>query len=211
MDADLRFELLTDAESDRFLQFFDIYSSSLPAREQKPRSEIAVMLHHRDYRIYLLENGVEVVSFAILFLAERESMALLEYMATRADKRNAGLGARTFRESLAVVAGRCLLVEVDSPREASPDQAIRERRQRFYGRQGCLRIQGLPYTLPLSGEGRPPLMDLMLHLNGDPQPVSRARLRDWLGVIYEAVYHQSSGDRRIGTMLRGVSDPITLL
>jgi hypothetical protein len=211
MAADLRFDLLADSEGDRFRQFFDIYASSLPAREQKSRSEIAAMLHRRDYRIYLLENGAEVLGFSILFLAEREPMALLEYMATRADQRNAGLGARAFQAGLAAVAGRRLLVEVDSPREDSPDRAIRERRQRFYGRQGCLLIQGLPYVLPLPGEGKPPLMDLMLHLNGDSKPVSRERLQSWLGVIYEAVYGQSPGDRRIATMLRDVSDPITLL
>lgn len=211
MVSDVRFEQLVDAGSDRFRQFFDIYASSLPAREQKSRPEIAAMLHRRDYRVIVLESGVDVQGFSILFLAEQEPMALLEYMATRADLRNAGLGAQAFQASLAAAAGRRLLVEVDSPREDSPDRTIRERRQRFYGRQGCRRIRDLPYVLPLPGDGKPPLMDLMLHLNDDPKPVSRERLQSWLGVIYEAVYGQSPGDRRIATMLRDVSDPITLL
>ena len=71
----------------------------------------------------------------------------------------AGIGGLLFGETAQLLLHeasppRFLIVEVDSPREASPDQATRLRRQQFYRRVGCLRFDWIDYILPLPGKPR---------------------------------------------------------
>ena len=100
-----------------------------------------------------------------------------------------------------------MLLEVDSDREPSPDQALRRRRQGFYRRLNCQRIDGLCYILPLPGEGAPPEMDLMVYFPDAVPTVARVRLKRWLEVIYHEVYGCAEDDPRISEMLRPVKNP----
>jgi len=197
-----------------FDAFYRIYVESMPLRERKPKSQISAITARPDYKILLLKRNAVVVGFSMLFTPANESFCLLEYMAVDAAYRNLGLGRELFLRAFQDVAsdGGTVpgLLEVDSDREQSTDQEIRRRRQRFYRRLGCLRIDGLSYVLPLRGEGPPPQMDLMLY-RPDPLPVIRRhQLEHWLRVIYSKVYDCSPDDPRIDHMMEAIDDPVKL-
>jgi GNAT superfamily N-acetyltransferase len=202
---------LTGSSDRRFDEFFGIYTTSLPVREQKTRREIESLIGRPDYRILVLEAEGHVLAFSIVFQSAAVGVALLEYMATDPAHRNAGLGQIMFQESRAAVPGCPMLIEVDSEREDSPDADMRIRRKNFYRRGGALQIEGLQYLLPLHGKGDPPMMDLLVHPNGTTLTSLRSnRLRQWLEVLFVDVYGQSRSDPRIARMLQPIGEIATL-
>jgi GNAT superfamily N-acetyltransferase len=214
-DQQVTFQLLTTADDRAFEDFYRIYAESVEAREQKPRKQIAAMAARRDYEILLAKRAGRVIGGSVLFLPAGEPFCLLEYMAVQAEHRSTGVGAALFRRSLeaarSVQGESPVLLEVDSDRSPSPDQAIRQRRQRFYRRLGCTRVAGLSYLLPLPAAGPPPEMDLLIHLPSAMPSLPKASLERWLGVVYERVYGCPADDPRIGRMLAPVADPVGLV
>ncbi len=194
----------------RFEEFYAIYESSLPSREQKSRPAIRALIHRDDYRVLLLESEATVLAFSVVFISKAYDFCLLEYMATRADQRNRGLGGAMLEASLAAAPGRPMLVEVNSEREDSPDREIRIRRKGFYRRHGCLQIAGLDYLLPLSGRTPPPEMDLLVHRHGRVAPIRKTELAGWLTEIYTQAYARTADDPRIRTMLQAFGDMVNL-
>ena len=215
-----KYQLLVSADDASFGELYRIYAESMTLREQKPRAVIAKMVGRSDYKVLLQKKSDVVIGFSILFVPEKETFRLLEYMAVERGFRNSGAGSRLFsrvlQDSVSPRGERLpLLLEVDSDREASADREMRRRRQQFYRRLGCWRVQGLAYILPLPGEGAPPEMDLMMHAPADFISIRKAQLRHWLEAIYAGVYDCAPGDcapgdPRIAQMMAGVSDPVTL-
>jgi GNAT superfamily N-acetyltransferase len=206
---------LTSAGDPAFPAFLEIYTEALSERERKSTAAVEAMACRDDYLLLILESEGRVLGFSLIFLPSGQPFFLLEYMAIHHDHRGFGLGAVLFQKSLQTaraLPGRAsCLVEVDSPREPSPDQALRERRQRFYRRHGCLRLEGLDYLLPLPGEGAPPAMDLMVHAAEPLTAVPKAVVQGWLESLYREVYACAPGDRRIQDMLRVLGDPVHLI
>lgn len=204
-------ELLESCTEPAFREFYRIYAESIAVREQKSESWLCKMVHKPDNRILLMKSDGHVKGFSILFLSE--SFGLLEYMAVRRQERNRGLGAEIFRRGMkhaVSLEGKPLpiLLEVDSDREESSDRELRKRRQQFYRRLGCLRIADLHYILPLSGDGPPPEMDLMIYPAGDLREIHKSDLEKWLKTIYQDVYHCSPDDPRVAKMLENLPDPV---
>lgn len=198
-----------------FEDFYRIYTESLPRREQKPKAQIAAMVTRPDYWVLLARRNGVVIGFSILFIPSRESFGLVEYMAIDRPYRDMGAGSELFRHSVhAVVSNRGdipILLEVDSDREASADQVMRRRRQLFYRRLGCLRIDRLSYLLPLPGEGSPPEMDLFVYVLDKSRIIRKSELEHWLRVLYQEVYNVSPKDARILRMTKCVEDPVRLV
>jgi len=198
-----------------FEEFYRIYTESFPLSERKPKTAISAMLGRPDYRILLVERNGRPIGFSALFTPAAEPFSLVEYLAVQAAYRNSGVGGELFRQSVqAAQSGRDglpALLEIDSDRELSPDREIRQRRQQFYRRLGCLRIEGFSYLLPLPGEGPPPEMDLMVHLPDRGAVIRKVQLKQWLTVVYQRVYNCSSGDPRIIRMMETVADPVRLV
>jgi ribosomal protein S18 acetylase RimI-like enzyme len=207
-------EQLTSCDGPTFREFYEIYAASIVAREQKPEAWICRMVGAPDYQVWVLKGGGHVQGFSILFLP-KDTFALIEYMAVAPRLRDHGVGSKLFTKTVARAVTRDgehlpVLLEVDSEREVCGDRDIRIRRQRFYRRLGCLRLSGLRYILPLSGEGAPPEMDLLVYPSPGMQQVAKATLERWLGTIYRDVYHCETRDPRIARMLRDVPDPVLL-
>jgi hypothetical protein len=166
-----------------------------------------------EYRVWIAQDAGQVLGFSILFVPPGEGFALLEYMAVSAEKRGHGFGGELFRRTAehAVTSqgtGLPVLLEVDSDREASSDQALRTRRVHFYRRLGCMKIAGLRYLMPLRGVGPVPEMDLMVYRAAAPAHLARGDLQRWLQTIYRDVYHGSPDDPRIAQMLQPLPDPV---
>ena len=213
MPDPVQFEQLKSCSQPAFREFYRIYAESIAAREQKSESWICEMVCNPHNKILVVKRNGHVKGFSILFLSQ--SFGLLEYMAVGAEDRNRGLGAEIFRRGMKYAVsseGKAvpILLEVDSDREQSSDQHLRARRQQFYRRLGCLRIAGLHYILPLSGEGPPPEMDLMIYSAGDLREIRKSDLEKWLKTIYQDVYRCSADDPRIARMLEGLPDLVRL-
>lgn len=211
----LTYDTIQSADGNVFEDFYRIYADSMTLREQKTRAEIARMTARQDYHFILVKRHWIVIGFTIMFVPIQESFALLEYMAIDRAHRNTGAGADLFRHSLRVIRSNRsdipVLLEVDSERETSGDRAVIRRRQMFYRRLGCVRIDGLSYLLPLPGTGAPPAMDLMLHLDEKSRVIHKAELEHWLTVLYQTVYGVSPQDTRIREMTRPLEDPVKLV
>jgi GNAT superfamily N-acetyltransferase len=208
-------EQLKSCSGSSFRELYEIYASSIAAREQKPEAWICAMVGAPECKVWVMKGAGRVTGFSIVFLPPAERFALLEYMAVAPEWRNRGVGSGLFKQTVerAVSAERPslpILLEVDSDRQAGADQQIRTRRQRFYRRLGCVRISGLRYILPLSGEGPPPEMDLMVYSAKPLRQLAKTELERWLKTIYRDVYRCSSDDPRIDQMLHDVSDPVRL-
>lgn len=188
---------------------FDIYEASIAARERRSRPAIVELSRRGQYGVHGAWRGGALVGAAMVFTCRRAPVSLLDYLFTRQDQRGAGLGAAMFRSCAAGLAGRRLLVEVDSDREAAADQAIRRRRKAFYRRLGCRQLVGLPYSLPLAGAGDPPLMDLLM-LGEDRDSVPTTEVRDWLLAMIAEAYPDAAGAELVVRMLGGLGPSIAL-
>jgi len=198
-----------------FEEFYRIYFESLPLREQKPKALISAIVSRPDYKILLLKRKSAVIGFSVVYSPPKEGFCLLEYMAVHAAYRDSGLGRQLFLRSVQDVASRSgripMLLEVDSDRESCADQAIRTRRRHFYERLGCFRMDGLPYILPLLGQGSPPQMDLMIYAADGKPLVRKSQLGRWLTVVFQEVYDCPPDDPRIALMMTTVADPVLLV
>jgi GNAT superfamily N-acetyltransferase len=216
----VKLEQLASSQGETFRQLYAIYAASIAAREQKRESWLAAMIDAPEYRVWVAKAGGLVRGFSILFVPAAGGFALLEYMAVAPERRNQGLGAELFRQTVdrAVTPGERplpVILEVDSDREASSDRALRTRREAFYRRLGCLRIAGLRYLMPLPGEGSPPEMDLLVYTAapvGRParSEVPRSEVKLWFETIYRDVYHCSPDDPRVAQMVASLPDPVLL-
>lgn len=205
---------LQNGDEQSFNAFFAIYESSLVQREQKTKREIKEMCYYSEYTILLAsENGV-VIGFSIIFMAQDNSFCLLEYIAIAQTHRSSGKGGELFIKSYDHISSKKnnipMLIEVDSNREISPDQIIREKRQQFYKRLGCKYIKNLDYIFPLPGSGQAPQMDLLLYQSNSLDILKKSELTHWLKVIYQQVYHCQADDIRINQMLKNIPDLILL-
>jgi hypothetical protein len=173
------------------------------------------MFDRSDYFVLLVKRPPTVVGFSVLYVPRDEPFCLIEYMATDREYRNAGIGTGLFRTSVRTVHSERgdipILLEVDSEREPSLDHISRKARKQFYRKRGCLQVDGLSYRLPLSDQGEPPEMDLMVYPSDPRIPIRKRDLELWLRVIYQKVYGCSTHDPRIDQMLTHITDPIRLV
>ncbi len=209
------YQSLVSAADPSFEDFFRIYAESIQPREQKSRELISRMLGRPDYKVLVQKTNGVAVGISILFAPEDDAFSLLEYMAVDSGHRNSGFGRKLFLRTLPESVSRRgeplpVLLEVDSDREASADRETRKRRQQFYKRLGCRRVEGLPYVLPMPGASSPPAMDLFVHLPVGAAAIRKSQLKHWLETIYQNVYNCQHDDPRIVEMLGPVSDPVQL-
>ncbi len=202
--AQVGYGLLTGETS--FAELYEIYMQSMPASERKDRAGLAAMCGRADYRVLVAERANRVIGFSILFVPPGENFSLLEYLAVEAKFRSEGVGAELFRRC--VDPDRTMLLEVDS---AGEDMGAVMRREQFYRRLGCLKVDGLRYLLPLRSSGAPPEMGMLARAPQALMPLRKGVLEDWLKVIYQQVYGCAADDPRIAAMLAGVEDPVRLV
>lgn len=189
-----------------FDRFIEIYTSSIEQREQKSRADIIDLLQRPDYSLLFAKEDGIVVGFSLWYLSRENNIALLEYLATDNSKRNSGIGASLVRAGIAAATGRHVLIEVDSEREETEDQALRLRRKQFYARLGARQLGGLDYQLPLASETPLPVMDLMIQSKKENLIINRPQLQLWLEDIYFNVYGQERTDPRIAAMMERMPD-----
>jgi len=208
------YQRLLPGQGRLFEEFFALYSGSMPQRELKARDQIEAMLHRPDYEFLLVTSDRGVIGYSVSYLAEGEPCSLLEYMAIHGASQSTGVGGRLLAKLIERAEARgspWMLMEVASERDGAQDGPARSRREQFYRRHGCLRIDALAYLLPLPGDGPPPAMDLLVHPPEAGGVMRKADLRRWLEALFVGAYGCRSDDRRIAEMLASVEDPVVLV
>ncbi len=201
---DVAFSDLRTGSGDDFDAMVAIYTEALPTREQKSASAIRAMCGSANYRVVVAKAADAVVGFFILFVGQ--NMSLLEYMAVAKATRGRGYGASLYRRARRDAGPNTpLLLEVDSDREPSADRALRTRRKDFYRRLGCRVIEGLDYVLPLPGQGRAPVMDLLVDSGELTDSVPKPLVTSWLREIYTHVYACADDDARLLKMIASLA------
>ncbi len=200
----LSIETLFCKKSDVFDDFHSIYSVSFPLSEQKSKEELFDMLCSPSYTFFIPKIDGKTAGFCIIFHSTQTSFYLLEYMAVDASLRNLAIGSKLFSYAIEQVTNKYgikpFLVEIDSPQQESQESEIRKRRERFYKKFGCRKIDPFDYILAIkSEETAPPMKLLVYHIK--MQNVSKSQLEEWLEDIYMLVYGCQKDDERIAKML----------
>jgi GNAT superfamily N-acetyltransferase len=152
--------LLAPGDDRRFASVARIYAAAIEPSEQKPPELLRRHVGDDRYSFLVAEDGGEVVGFAVVFVPSSRDFWLLEYLAVDARRRSAGLGAILFDAAVArardIAPGTFGLLEVDAADAVVGAGNDIPRRLQFYARNGCRKIEGLRYLLPLTSHGTPP-------------------------------------------------------
>ncbi|MDO9281337.1 MAG: GNAT family N-acetyltransferase [Methylotenera sp.] len=209
----LSIETLFAKNSDGFDDFYNIYSVSFPLSEQKLKEELFEMLCSPSYTFFISKTDDKTAGFCIIFHSTQTSFYLLEYMAVDASLRNLAIGSKLFSYAIEQVTNKYgikpLLVEIDSPQQESQETEIRKRRERFYKKLGCRKIDSFDYILAIKSEETAPPMKLLVYHNSI-RNVSKPQLMEWLEDIYMLVYGCSKDDERIAKMLHHLPQTLNL-
>lgn len=197
-------ETLCKENKNGFDVFYDIYSVSFALSEQKSKEELLQMLHSPRYTFFISKIDGKTVGFCIIFHAPQTSFYLLEYMAVASTQRSLGIGAKLFSDAIVQIFDKYgvkpCLVEIDAPIQDAGEFEIRKRRERFYAKLGCRKIDSFDYMLALKSEEMPPPMKLLVYHDA-MQNILKSQLHEWLEDIYTFVYGCSKDDERIPKML----------
>jgi hypothetical protein len=198
----------------RFDAFYAIYRVSFPLSEQKSYEELLRMGSLPSYTIFTAQNDEAILGFCIVFHDSEVDFYLLEYMAIDAQKRSLGLGSKLFLASIDSLVQqhglKPLIIEIDSSKKPSPEQPIRKKREQFYRKLGCKKIDPLDYILPLKSDETPPPMELLVY-HPTLNHLSKEHLKRWLEILYTKVYSCSINDARLTTMLEQMPPILNLI
>lgn len=114
----------------QWLQLYCLYHRSFPRSERKPFGIILHKYRRSSTDIWcILQNGV-FLGFAATM--NSPGLVMLDYLALCPRYRGQGLGTMAMGQILERYADREFLLEIESPFEPGPDQALRQKRKQFY-------------------------------------------------------------------------------
>jgi GNAT superfamily N-acetyltransferase len=196
-----------------FAALVEIYRDAIPQSERKSIEQLSSMLKHPEYLFLVASRENTVVGFSITLCFTSCNACLLEYMAVTDGLRGKGIGRYLFTEVTrrTEVAGRFLLVEIDSDKTRTTNLAeAATQRKAFYRRLGCREVEGLPYIMPPVASTEPPEMNLLVYKADLPPSIDKTHLRTWLQCAYSEVYGLPASDHRIEQMLDSLPQNISL-
>ena len=201
-------------DEEGFEAFYAIYSLSFPLSEQKSKEALLEIKTSKHYTIFVAYETVQCIGFCIIFHPLHLDFFLLEYMATHAKIRGKGVGSALLTQSIQTIyqthGQKPLLIEIDSPEVASMDADIRIKRELFYRKIGCLKLDPFDYILGLKSTQIPPPMELLVY-HPSLKTIPKETLKAWLEGIYTLVYQCDKDDERIAQMLLHVKPTVNLI
>lgn len=201
-------------DTEGFEAFYAIYALSFPLSEQKSKEALLAMLTSNHYTIFIAYETTQCVGFCIIFHPLHLDFYLLEYMATRQEIRGKGIGSILLTQSIQALyqthGQKPLLIEIDSPEVDSDDPEIRVKREQFYRKIGCLKLDPFDYILGLKSTLTAPPMELLVY-HPSLRSIPKETLQIWLENIYTLVYNCEKEDERIAQMLLHVKPTTHLI
>ncbi len=198
--------LITRLGADDFADLHPIYTEALPASERKPDDVIRLCLTRPDYLLFGARRpSGQLLGFASFYRSASYPFTLLEYLATDHQARSQGIGAKLVQAGLAAAPNIPMLAEVDAVHHDDAPDAFSRRRQQFYRRLGCEKLENIPYRMPQVSAEIPPPMDLFIHRGGPALTITHADLHAWLMDIYQNVYDQQDPASQIDAIMAPAS------
>lgn len=184
---------ITDPDSDLARQAFEIYEASFPLEERDPVERIANAMRrkqemnrdpgHISHFLAAVDTG-RVIGLVMYSYYKKERLGFLFYMAIHLDLRGQGLGSWMFQQTLHrlekdadALAGEPpigMFWEVERPHDATneAERILRERRIRFYQRNGAVLMDWIDFTAPPLGEDLPPVPYYLMFRSSDNRKTS---------------------------------------
>lgn len=204
MSEPTSYHRLSSRDRAGFETLYALYQSALPESEKKSRAQLITMLETPGYLFLCAQRAQRLAGFAVVYLCQSAALALLEYLAVAESERRGGLGAGLLMHGARHAGDRVFLVEMDAPSASEP---FSMGRSSFYRRQGCRRVEGLDYILPLPGK-TPPMWLLTLAARDE---LPRSELAGWLHTLYGEVYGCEPTDPRVDQMLAPLPQAVRLV
>ncbi|MDD3342792.1 MAG: GNAT family N-acetyltransferase [Sulfurospirillaceae bacterium] len=191
-------------KNNKFDDFYAIYCLSFPSSEQKPKEALQAMCESENYTIFTAYDNETIVGFCILFHPMEASFYLLEYIGVAPEKRGHGIGQHLFTIALKHLYQsqgiKPLLIEIDSTKIPSHENALRVKRELFYRKLGCRKLEPFTYILGLKSATDPILMEILVY-HPTLEHIAKSMLHEWLETLYTLVYACERTDPRIEQML----------
>ncbi len=113
-----------------WLRIFCLYRKAFPSSERKPFGIIRKMYRQGRTDVWcILQDGM-FAGFAAT--VNGYDLILLDYLAVSPNHRGRGIGSAALVQLLAQYGDKGVFVEIESTREETPDQELREHRKKFY-------------------------------------------------------------------------------
>lgn len=179
-----------------------LYEEAFQPWAREPFCDLMARERHGDAAAVILADGDEPVALAVTSCLASAGWSYLEYFAVTAARRGSGIGGELWRAAGRDLTARGqpgrLVLEVDDPDGAaagSPQRHERERRIRFYRRQGAQPLPVRGCRVPhLDGTGDTcPMLLLWAAVSGDTKPPGTAGLSVLLPAVYAKGYALPAG------------------
>ena len=114
----------------QWVQLYCLYRRSFPRSERKPFRIILKKYRAGNTHIWCILQTGKFLGFAATM--NSPDLVMLDYLAISRKHRGRGIGTAAMTQLLACYRDRGFLLEIESPYEPGPDQALRQRRKQFY-------------------------------------------------------------------------------
>lgn len=129
-------ELIQAVTKEQLERVESLYLSAFPKYERKPFEIILQKREEGFVDILSIEESGEFVGLAITI--KYKALVLLDYFAVEEAARDCGYGSKALKALFAEYAGKRLMIEIESTKEETDNQAQRLRRKAFYERNGMV-------------------------------------------------------------------------
>ena len=182
---------IKDLDKNHQIQFEEIYHEAFPPNEQQPTELIYKRIKENKEVFLAAYIKEELVAFALLFDLQNTDYFLLDYLAVKNNKRNAGLGGKLMQKVIAYSFGKNkgVLLEVNHPNQRGKRLQNTSRIQ-FYQKYGARIVENLIYKLPdLERKNNPAHQFLMIiSLQNNIDSLSKAEVENLLNQLYVQLY-----------------------
>jgi GNAT superfamily N-acetyltransferase len=213
--AHLRCSSLQDLENWQRDAVRSVFEEAFPVWEREPFGDLAGREAAGAATPVILVDGGQPVALAVTSRLDRVQWSYLEYFAVAADRRGHGVGGQLWRAMIGDLRARRqpgrVVLDVEDPAgvpAGSPDARQRERRIRFYYRQGARRLPIREYVVPrLRGvTGSQPMLLLWARVADGVEPPAQTEVLELLPAVYAAGYGLPADHPLVLAALRATGD-----
>jgi ribosomal protein S18 acetylase RimI-like enzyme len=188
-----------------------LFEEAFPPWQREPFGELMAREEAGHAATVVLADGRQALALAVTSCLTSIGWSYLEYFAVAGGYRDRGIGGHLWRAMGQDLVAReqpgRVVLDVEDPggaADGSPERLIRERRIRFYLRQGARLLPVRDYLVPrLDGvEGTEPMLLMWAAIAGDAEPPAPPELSSLLPAVYAAGYEVQADDALVLAALR---------
>lgn len=137
-----------------WIRLYILYRFSFPRSERKPFPTILKKYRSGMTDIWCIQKEGQFLGFASTMNSPR--MVMLDYLVIPQKHRGRGIGTAAMKQLMQRYADRAFLLEIESPYDPGPDQALRQKRKQFYLNCGMepLSIMAQVFGVPMELLGK---------------------------------------------------------